>query len=105
MQDPARPRQLTPPEVFDEIQRIIGQNGVGYPKHLRERSYERSFDAEDILRVLQAGTISPRAEWSEKFKNWKYRITGCDYDNAPLIVVVALQPAIDRLTVVTAYGD
>jgi hypothetical protein len=101
----SRPRQLTPSEAHEEIQRIISSAGVSYARHLQERGAERSFDADDVLKVLETGMVSATAEWDEKHQNWKYTVTGRDYDNDPLIVVIALDPACDRLTVITAHGD
>jgi hypothetical protein len=101
-----RPRQLSPVEAHEAIQHIVASDGVSYSRHvIRDSGPCRHIDADDILRVLENGMVSCHAEWEEKFQNWKYKVSGRDYDSAPLIVVVALNVAQSRLTVITAYGD
>ena len=49
--------------------------------------------------------VSARAEWDERFENWKYRVTGLDCDREPLSLVVAIEPAFARIVVITAMDD
>jgi hypothetical protein len=100
-----RPRQLTPAEAFEEIQRILIRYGIGYSGHARrDTGPGRGVKSDDVERVLKTGVVSTRAEWDDQFCNWKYRVTGKDYDNDPLVVIVALDPGYDRLTVITVHG-
>jgi hypothetical protein len=101
-----RPRQLSPVEAHEAIQEIISSDGVSFSRHVVcESGPSRHIDADDILKVLQDGMVSSNAEWDEIFQQWKYRVSGRDYDSDPLVVIVALDPAFNRLTVITAYGN
>jgi len=62
---------------------------------------ERRFTMDDVRRVLLHGHVSPTPEWSEVHQNWRYRISYRDYDDEPLALVVALEPLIGRITVIT----
>lgn len=62
----------------------------------------RQFTVDDVRRVLTTGTVSSVAEWDDRFQNWKYSVSGFDCENDPLVVVIALQPALCRITVITA---
>ena len=77
------------------------RDSIGWTKHARDRADERQFTADDVRRVLVRGTVSPNPEWDETFENWKYKVCGQDYDGDPLAVIIALEPALGRLTVIT----
>ena len=98
-----RPRQLSPVEARDAIQQIVSSDGVSYSRHIRRESGPgRHIDSDDILKVLQDGMVSCNAEWDDRFQNWKYKVFGRDFESDPLTVVVALDLAFNRLTVITA---
>ena len=42
-------------------------------------------------------------EWDSRFENWKYRVTGTDLDGQELTLIVALDLAWSRITVVTGF--
>ena len=66
---------------------------------------ERRFTVDDVRRVLVRGTVSATPEWDELYQNWRYRISGRDYDNEPLVLIVALEPSLGRITVITGESD
>jgi hypothetical protein len=66
---------------------------------------ERQFTVDEVRRVLMYGTVSSRTEWDEQFGNWKYQVSGRDYDNVPLVLVVAIIPSQSRITVITGRDD
>jgi hypothetical protein len=96
------PHQLGPVEAYEAIQRLLAEGDtIGLTTHARERCLARNCTIDDIRKVLETGTVSPRAEWDDRFQNWKYSVTGFDCDHDPLVVVIGLQPSICRITVIT----
>lgn len=45
--------------------------------------------------------MSPSPEWNEAAQQWKYTITGRDIDGDELKLVIAIDPDLRRLTVIT----
>lgn len=66
---------------------------------------DRDFTVDDVRRVLMHGTVSSVAVWDDAYQNWKYQVSGVDYDNVPLVLVVALEPALGRITIITGKDD
>lgn len=101
-----KPEPLDQREAHEAIQRILGQptHALTFTEHCRQRSRERNFSAEDVWRVLRFGSVGPIPEWDEMRQEWRYRVSGRDYDNDPLTVVVVIDVENDRLRLVTAHG-
>lgn len=97
-----QPDCLGAADAFGAIQRILdeGDETVGYTAHARSRMDERSVTADDVLNVLRTGMVAA-SEWNDMFKNCTYDIRGLDCDRARLSVVVAIQPAHCRITLIT----
>ena len=97
---------LSPAEAYEAIQKLLElRDSIGWTSHARRRAKERGFTADDVRRVLVHGTVSRNPEWDEKFQNWKYRVSGVDYDNEPLVLIVVLEPQLGRITLLTGEGD
>jgi hypothetical protein len=96
------PACLDPVEALDAIHRLLDEcdESIGYTKHSEDRMAERNVTADDVLSVLRCGMVTSSA-WNETFKNCTYEVTGRDCDLVPLAVVVALQPARCRITLIT----
>jgi hypothetical protein len=62
---------------------------------------DRKFNMDDVRRVLLHGNVSPDPAWDEVYQNWRYRVSYYDYDNEPLAIIVALEPSMGRITVIT----
>ncbi len=60
---------------------------------------------DDVRRVLLYGTVSQAPVWNEQYQNWRYQVSGVDYDNEALVLVVALEPPLGRITVITGKDD
>ena len=102
----ARPKALSPIEAYEAIQQLLGsRDSISLTDHARKRMRERQFTVDDVWRVLMFGSVSPNPEWDEQFQNWKYRVSGVDYDNAPPALIVALIPSQGRITVITGTDD
>jgi len=100
-----RPAKLGPIEAFEVIQKLLAEGDtIGLSSHARAQCAARHVTVDDIRNVLQRGTVSPHAEWNDKTQNWKYSVTGVDCERDPLVVVVALEPWICRITTITVKG-
>lgn len=96
---------LTPTEAYEEIRRLLQQRGLGaisFAPHARKRARERHFSTRDVEHVLRTGVVS-EPTWNERFGNCTYRVSGTDLDGEDLTVVVALDPAWARITIVTGF--
>jgi len=88
--------------AYEAIQRLLQlRDSIALARHARQRMRDRHFNMDDVRRVLLHGTVSPNPAWDETFQNWRYRISYVDYDGDPLALIVALEPSIGRLTVIT----
>lgn len=101
-----RPDPLDPVAAYEAIQRLLAsRDSLAFSAHARRRMRERQFTVDDVRRVLMFGTVSGSPEWDETYQNWKYELSGRDYDNVPLVLIVALEPALGRITVITGKDD
>ena len=97
------PPPLTPAEAREFIQHRTeeaGSGAIGITQHARERARERNIGRRDLEHVLKNGTVDEPV-WDERYGNWKYRVSGTDVDGEDLTVIVALDPALERITIVT----
>ncbi len=104
--DVDRPKPLGPVEAYEAIQRLLElRDSIGLTAHARQRMRERQFTVDDVRRVLLFGRVSGTPQWDDRYRNWKYEVSGLDYDNEPLVLVVAIEPAFGRITVITGKDD
>ena len=96
---------LSPVEAFEAIQRLLadGPDAISFPLHARQRAAARRFDRRDVQSVLRTGTVGSNPEWDSRFENWKYRVTGTDLDGHELTLIIALDLAWSRITVITGF--
>ena len=99
-----RPPPLNPVEAFEAIQRLLegGSDAISFARHARQRSRVRQFNRRDIEHVLRRGTVGDPT-WDDRFRNWTYRVRGADLDGDELTVVIALDPAWARITIITGF--
>ncbi len=62
----------------------------------------RRFNRRDIEHVLRNGAVDD-ASWDGRFRNWTYRVRGADLDGDELTLVIALDPAWARITIITGF--
>lgn len=99
-----RPKALSPLEAHEFIQELLAsRDSIAYTAHVRDRMRQRHFTIDDIRRVLLYGTVDADPEWKDTHQQWVYVVSGVDYDNEPLAIVVALEPALNRITVITGH--
>ena len=102
MDDSRKP--LGPAEAYEFIQELLAsRDSIAYTSHVRDRMRQRHFTIDDIRRVLLYGTVAPNPEWNDAYQQWVYTVSGVGYDNEPLAIVVALEPALNRITVITGH--
>jgi len=100
-----KPSKLGPVEAYEGIQKLLAEGDtIGLTSHAREQCAKRHVTVDDIRNVLHTGTVSANPEWNEQARNWKYAVTGVDCEHDPLVVIVALQPWVCRITVITVMG-
>lgn len=98
-------QKLGPAEAHEAIQRLLAEgDSIGLTNHARDQCATRNVTVDDIRNVLLKGNVSPDAEWNENTSNWKYSIAGLDCERDPLVVIVALEPWLCRITVITVKG-
>ena len=99
-----RPPPLNPIDASKAIRRLLegGSDAIGFARHARERGRARRFNRRDIEQVLTNGTVGDPT-WDDRFRNWTYRVHGADLDGDDLTVVIALDPAWARITVITGF--
>ena len=97
-----RPPPLSPVDALEAIQNLLegGSDAISFARHARERGRARRFNRRDIEHVLRSGTVGD-ARWNDRFGNWTYRVRGADLDGDELTVVIALDPAWARITIIT----
>ena len=95
---------LTPIEAFEAIQRLLepGLGAISFARHAREQALKRNFNRRDVEHVLRTGHVG-KPFWDEQFRNWKYPVSGTDLDGEELTVIVALDPAWARITIITGF--
>ena len=97
-----RPKALSPVEAYEAIQRLLElRDSISLAPHARQRMKERHFNMDDVRRVLVYGNVSPGPTWDDAYGNWRYRVCYVDYDDDPLALIVALEPSLGRITVIT----
>lgn len=77
---------------------------MSFTRHAGERSDERNFDRRDVEHVLKTGRFG-QPSWDERYRNWKYPVSGTDLDGENLTVIAAIEPAWARLTIITGFRE
>ena len=100
----SRPPQLSPAEAYAAIQALLDEHDtISRTSHAQRRMLDRNFSFDDVRAVLRNGSVSPSAEWDDTFQNWKYTIRGHDCEGDDLGLVIALEPAFARITLITGF--
>jgi uncharacterized protein DUF4258 len=98
------PKALSLVEAHEAIHRILEhRDAISFSHHLRERMRQRAFTMDDVRRVLLYGVVRPSPQWNAEYEHWVYLVSGTDYDNDPLAIVVALEPVHSRITAITGH--
>jgi hypothetical protein len=99
-----KPPPLGPTEAYEVIQALLNEHDtIGRTSHAQDMMKLRGFTMDDVRNVLRHGTVSSDAEWDDRFGNWKYVVRGRDCEGDTLSVVIAIQPAHARLTLITGF--
>lgn len=101
-----RPKPFEPAQAYEAIQRILeARDTIALTPHARQRMRDRNFTVDDVHHVLTTGTVSSRPEWNDLHQNWRYTVSGRGLDRVPLVLVVVLEPALGRITLITGKDD
>lgn len=96
-----RLKALSPVEAHEAIEQLLARPApLVLTQHARTRMMERRFTTDDILHVLQHGTVDPIPSWNDRGGTWTYKVSYRDLDGDLLTVVVALD---DQMTVITGH--
>lgn len=96
---------FTPAQAREFMQHRLRKDGSGAlscTRHARERARTRNFDARDAVHALLYGSVD-EADPDERYGSWKYRVRGTDVDGEDPTVIVALDPAWERITIITGF--
>jgi hypothetical protein len=96
-----RPEHLSPNRVIAAIHRILEEGRVIPTGHIRQRMRQRHFDIQDVMHVLEHGSIHRPPEWNETHHEWNYNIEGTDIEGEALTIRVAISE--DILTLITGF--
>jgi hypothetical protein len=96
-----RPQPLPPNEVIAAVHRILEEGSIIPTGHIRQRMRQRHFDIQDVMHVLEHGSINRAPEWNETYHEWNYDVEGADIEGEPLTIRVAI--AEDTLTLITGF--
>jgi hypothetical protein len=84
-----------------QIREIIKSGCVDYTLHCRERMYLRGVQMDDVLYLLNWGSVEPGEEEGDS-ENRVFRVLGTDVEGEPLIATVKI---IDfhRMLIITVF--
>src|SRR4051812_35081141 len=87
-----------------ELQRRLGgPNRITFPVYAQRRGRQRTFDDQDVRRVLEQGAIN-EVQLHPKTQQWVYRVVGTDVEGDPLTVVIAMpDEGVGLIRVVTGF--
>lgn len=98
-----RPLPLSNRAALQIARGLLNCGQIRISSHLRQRMKERHFDMQDVLQVIETGSIVKRPEWNEDFGEYNYFIGGQDLNGHQLTLKVAISADADVLTLITGY--
>ncbi|MGC2743187.1 MAG: hypothetical protein WA672_08360 [Candidatus Angelobacter sp.] len=105
-----KPKPLKPSEVKEVILEALGNEGSYREQHLslhaRFDHPERHIDLNDVLFGLKRQWASCKVDgFDEDNWQWKYKIKTQDIEGREFTIVLALEPAVKKFTVITRWPD
>lgn len=85
---------LAPDNAVQVLRKTWKDGRYHISMHFKKRCGERGIDMVDVENVISAGTLRGTPEYSEEYRNWKYRLCGV-VDDRLIEVAIALDPAED----------
>lgn len=84
-------RALDPKEATREIRRIAKNGSVATTRHCRQESMlARNIHYQDLLSVLQNGTVRTDPVYDEEHETYKYRVEGSTIDGDNVVAITVL---------------
>ena len=86
------------------VQRIVYYGEIKEAFHsAHERAY-RNISQDDILAMLEgAWKLAAKPDWDESHRNWEYKLTGIDLEGDELVLKIAVNEELKRITVITKF--
>ena len=105
-----KPKPLKPSEVKEVILAALGDEGSYQEQplslHARFDHPGRKIDLNDVLFGLKQKWSSCKPDgFDEENWQWKYRITTRDIEEREFTIVLRLEPAAKKFTVITRWPD
>jgi hypothetical protein len=106
----SRPKPFNPSEVREVILAALGDEGAYREQplslHARFDHPERKIDFNDVLFGLKQPWSSCKPDgFDEDNWQWKYRITTRDIEEREFTIILRLDPAARKFTVITRWPD
>jgi hypothetical protein len=94
-------KRLDPEQAERKINGIARFGSIIPTGHLTDRMYERSYDFQDLEKVLSLGKVRKPPEYDEKHNQWKYQVEGevIDGEKATVVVTILSRNEIQGITI------
>lgn len=98
-----KPPPLSNRAALQIARSLLDSGRIRISSHVRQRMKERHFDIQDVLHIIETGSILKRPEWNEDFEEYNYFIGGQDLTGHQLTIKVAISAKADLLALITGY--
>ena len=86
------------------VQRIVYYGEIKESFHSASERSERNISQDDILAMLEGDwTLAAKPDWDEQHKNWEYKLAGHDLDGDELVLKIAVNEELLRVTIITKF--
>jgi hypothetical protein len=100
----ARVRALDEDRLREVVQRIVYYGEIKEAFHsAKDRAY-RNISQDDITAMLEGEwKLAAKPDWDESHKNWEYKLAGHDLEGDELVLKIAVNEELQRITVITKF--
>lgn len=86
------------------LQRIVYYGEIKEAFHSAYERAARNISQDDILAMLEGSwRLAATPDWDETHKNWEYKLAGTDLEGDELVLKIAVNEELQRVTVITKY--
>jgi hypothetical protein len=86
------------------LQRILYYGEIEESFHSATERASRSISQDDILAMLEGDRrLEGQPDWDEAHKNWEYKVVGVDLEGDALVLKIAVNEELLRVTVITKW--
>jgi hypothetical protein len=88
----------------DAITRIVYYGEVKEGFHSAKERLYRNISQDDILAMLEGEwKLTATPDWDDGHRNWEYKLAGTDLEGDELVLKVAVNVELQRVTVITKF--